>query len=172
MIGKLCDTCYCVAHNSHGWKEENLNGKNASTAICLMSSQSVLGCLDVIQAGPGIVCTRCGQRSGHWFDCAGTGSLRAKLGLQQWSKSPAVQPQWSSGVDHGCSPAGWSGCSYRPRQFRPNDFSFGQHLLQTDVLGQELIEIVDQRVAICLCRPLCSLQGVHLFEVLSHLVTS
>ena len=36
-------------------------------------------------------------------------------------------------------------CSYRPRQFRPNDFSFGQHLLQTDVLGQELIEIVDQR---------------------------
>ena len=51
-------------------------------------------------------------------------------------------------------------------------FSFGQHLLQTDVLGQELIEIVDQRVAICLCRLLCSLQGVHLFEVLSHLVTS
>ena len=43
-------------------------------------------------------------------------------------------------------------------------FSFGQHLLQMDVLGQELIEIVDQRVAIYLCRLLCSLQGVHLFE--------
>ena len=43
-------------------------------------------------------------------------------------------------------------------------FSFGQHLLQTDVLGQELVEIVNQQVAICLCRLLCSLQGVHLFE--------
>ena len=57
-------------------------------------------------------------------------------------------------------------------------FSFGQHLLQTDVLGQELIEIVDQRVAICLCRLLCSLQGVHLFglitscNILNNFITS
>ena len=27
-------------------------------------------------------------------------------------------------------------------------FSIGQHLLQTDVLGQELVEIIDQRVVI------------------------